>query len=77
MLAWNAHEAGKIIETYKVYENKPPDLIMGKQESDLKLQVITRSLFRSIKNEPIIRDIACRSTSLPSRRGVFTLYWRR
>ncbi|XP_048514651.1 DNA excision repair protein ERCC-1 isoform X1 [Athalia rosae] len=30
MLAWNAEEAGKIIETYKIYENKPPDMIMEK-----------------------------------------------
>lgn len=28
MLAWNAEEAGKIIETYKIYENKPPEMIM-------------------------------------------------
>lgn len=28
MLAWNAEDAGKIIETYKIYENKPPDMIM-------------------------------------------------
>ncbi|KAK2587499.1 hypothetical protein KPH14_003199 [Odynerus spinipes] len=28
MLAWNAEEAGKIIETYKIYETKPPDDIM-------------------------------------------------
>ena len=39
MLAWNAHEAGKIIETYKVYENKPADLIMERQEGELSLQV--------------------------------------
>lgn len=30
MLAWNAEEAGKIIETYKIYENKPPDIIMDR-----------------------------------------------
>ena len=30
MLAWNAVEAGKIPETYKLYENKPPDMIMPK-----------------------------------------------
>lgn len=40
MLAWNAHEAGKIIETYKIYENKPPDMIMEKQETDMQLRVI-------------------------------------
>ena len=32
LLAWNYQEAGKIIETYKVFEHKPPDLIMEKQE---------------------------------------------
>jgi DNA excision repair protein ERCC-1 len=32
-LAWSAEEAGKIIETYKAYENKPADLIMERRES--------------------------------------------
>lgn len=32
MLAWNAEEAGKIVETYKLYENRPPDLIMERAE---------------------------------------------
>lgn len=32
MLAWNAEEAGKIIETYKLYENRPADLIMEKTD---------------------------------------------
>ena len=30
MLAWSPEEAGKILETYKVFENKPPDMIMEK-----------------------------------------------
>ncbi|KAF7395543.1 hypothetical protein HZH68_009593 [Vespula germanica] len=30
MLAWSAEDAGKIIETYKIYENKPPDIIMDR-----------------------------------------------
>ncbi len=34
LLAWSAEEAGKIIETYKIFERKPPDLIMEKQESN-------------------------------------------
>lgn len=33
MLAWSAEEAGRIIETYKIFENKPPDMIMEKQDS--------------------------------------------
>jgi len=34
MLAWSCEEAGKLIETYKIFENKPPDLIMEKAEGD-------------------------------------------
>lgn len=34
MLAWSFEEAGKLIETYKIFENKPPDLIMGKGENN-------------------------------------------
>jgi hypothetical protein len=30
MLAWNEAEAGRILETYKLFENKPPDMIMEK-----------------------------------------------
>ncbi|XP_011498080.1 PREDICTED: DNA excision repair protein ERCC-1, partial [Ceratosolen solmsi marchali] len=32
MLAWSADEAGKMIETYKVYENKPADMIMERSD---------------------------------------------
>ena len=34
MLAWSQEEAGKILETYKAYENKPPDMIMEKSNPD-------------------------------------------
>lgn len=34
MLAWTAEEAGKIIETYKMFENKSADFIMEKAETD-------------------------------------------
>lgn len=40
MLAWNAEEAGKIIETYKMFENKPPDLIMERAEQAPHQKVI-------------------------------------
>ncbi|XP_030386567.1 DNA excision repair protein ERCC-1 [Scaptodrosophila lebanonensis] len=33
MLAWNAEEAGKLIETYKQFEKRAPDLIMERVES--------------------------------------------
>ena len=47
MLAWSAEEAGKIIETYKAYENKPPDMIMERSES-APLQKVSFTYF--IKN---------------------------
>lgn len=34
MLAWTPEEAGKIIETYKLFENRSPDFIMEKAETD-------------------------------------------
>ena len=34
MLAWSAEEAGRILETYKTHEDKPPDLIMEKNNPD-------------------------------------------
>ncbi|XP_015116501.1 DNA excision repair protein ERCC-1 [Diachasma alloeum] len=34
MLAWSAEDAARIIETYKSYENKPPDMIMERPDSD-------------------------------------------
>lgn len=34
MLAWNSEEAGKIIETYKQFEKRPPDLIMERVDSN-------------------------------------------
>ncbi|MCL4132544.1 UNVERIFIED_CONTAM: hypothetical protein GTU68_057756 [Idotea baltica] len=40
MLAWSPEEAGRIIEIYKVFENKPPDLIMEKQDSNPYTQLI-------------------------------------
>nr|CAG4647336.1 EOG090X0BTB [Megafenestra aurita] len=49
LLAWSAHEAGKIIETYKVFEHKPPDLIMEKTENSSTFSGITDAL-TSIKS---------------------------
>lgn len=40
MLAWSAEDAGKIIETYKIYENKPPDLIMERSDTAPHQKVI-------------------------------------
>lgn len=34
MLAWSPEESAKIIENYKIFENKPPDKIMEKIEND-------------------------------------------
>lgn len=40
MLCWSAEEAASLIETYKVFEHKPPDLIMEKPQQNSTLQII-------------------------------------
>lgn len=42
VLAWSPEEAGKILETYKIYENKPADNLMEKSESSPYLIVSFR-----------------------------------
>merc|ERR1712179_201320 len=34
MLAWSHEEAASILETYKLFENKPPDMIMEKSGTE-------------------------------------------
>ncbi|CAH0552931.1 unnamed protein product [Brassicogethes aeneus] len=41
ILSWSAEESGKIIETYKIYENKPAEGLMEKSESLPYLNLIT------------------------------------
>ncbi|XP_076366342.1 DNA excision repair protein Ercc1 isoform X2 [Tachypleus tridentatus] len=40
MLAWSPEEAGRYVETYKVFENKSAEFIMEKQEDDLYSQLV-------------------------------------
>jgi len=40
MLAWNNAEAGKILETYKLFENKPPDMIKEKAGTQVHEKII-------------------------------------
>ncbi|XP_069358385.1 DNA excision repair protein ERCC-1 isoform X1 [Maniola hyperantus] len=40
MLAWSPEEAAKIVENYKIFENKPPDTIMEKIENDPHQKII-------------------------------------
>lgn len=57
MLAWSSEEAGKLIETYKIFENKPPDLIMEKAEGDDYSRVnftVTLCQFKAVKGEFIL-----------------------
>jgi DNA excision repair protein ERCC-1 len=47
MLAWSAEEAGRIVETYKIFENKPPDMIMEKQEGSPYQKVLMNVMYQS------------------------------
>ena len=40
-----AEEAGRILENYKIYENKPPDFIQEKQDPSILQQVKARLYF--------------------------------
>lgn len=40
MIAWTAEECGKIIETYKMLENKPAEYLMEKTENDEYQRVV-------------------------------------
>ncbi|XP_063986944.1 DNA excision repair protein ERCC-1 [Diachasmimorpha longicaudata] len=40
MLAWSTEEAARIIETYKSFENKPPDMIMERVDSDPQQRIM-------------------------------------
>ncbi|KYO29623.1 DNA excision repair protein ERCC-1 [Alligator mississippiensis] len=39
VLAWSPEEAGRYLETYKAYEQKPPDLLMEKVDQDFLSQM--------------------------------------
>ena len=44
MLAWSAEEAASILETYKLFEHKPPDMIMeraGVESHDKIIEALT------------------------------------
>ncbi|KAA0195158.1 hypothetical protein HAZT_HAZT011956 [Hyalella azteca] len=40
MLAWSAEEAARVLEVYKMFEHKPPDLIMERQHTSTTLRLI-------------------------------------
>lgn len=40
MLAWSPEEAGRILEVYKAFENKPPDMIMEKSNPDPHSKIV-------------------------------------
>jgi len=61
MLAWSAEEAGRIIETYKIFENKPPDMIMEKQDSGPYQKV----LIKLVEN-----TCSCEASSGSARREI-------
>lgn len=44
ILAWSPEEAGKIIETYKMLENKPPDLIRERPDQHPHQKVVQNDM---------------------------------
>lgn len=56
MLAWNAEEAGRIVEVYKSMENQPPDLIQERTEVQphLRLQNALTSIKPVNKTDALV-----------------------
>jgi len=44
----NPEEAGRYLETYKVYENKPPDALLGQSEGDYLSKVMVCNVKREV-----------------------------
>lgn len=40
ILTWSPEETAEYIESFKIYENKPPDFLMGKQENDDRSRLV-------------------------------------
>jgi hypothetical protein len=62
MLAWSAEEAGRIIETYKIFENKPPDMIMERQESGPYQKVLIKLIENGCSCEASSGSTRCEIT---------------
>jgi len=62
MLAWSAEEAGRIIETYKIFENKPPDMIMERQDSGPYQKVLIKLIENSCSSEASSGSARCEVT---------------
>jgi hypothetical protein len=71
MLAWSAEEAGRIIETYKIFENKPPDMIMEKQESSPYQKVLT-----DLTEESPLEANNCSAVKFPAKLLYLSLFRR-
>lgn len=59
MLAWSAEDAGKIIETYKRYETKPPDDIMERSNTAPHQKVIILYFYTCLVKKNIYINFCC------------------
>ena len=62
----SAEEAGRIIENYKIYENKPPDLIKERKDPEILQQVLY------IKNHNFA--LLCNTERLIPPRSILCIY---
>jgi len=75
LMCYSFEEAGRYLETYKSYENKPPDLIMEKSEGTYMSQVNITSftvchimsravLFLTMLSNLLLQSRSCHATHL-------------
>lgn len=51
---YSSEEAGRYLETYKVYENKPPDALLGQSEGDYLSKVIFPLFFVCLQSKVLL-----------------------
>lgn len=56
MLIWSNQEGARYLETYKAFENKPPDLIRGEKQEDNFVDTMTSCLthVRSVNKTDVL-----------------------
>eukprot|EP00127_Corallochytrium_limacisporum_P004759 Clim_evm113s172 gene=Clim_evmTU113s172 len=65
ILAWSVEEAARYLETYKAYENKGPDLLMERSETDyLSRMTEAMTSVRSVNKTDVISLISVKDSFL-------------
>ena len=75
MLSWSAEEAARVLEVYKIFEHKPPDLIMERQHTTTTQRVSSVGVMHD-EGEfifSIFKEFIFRSQAFKYLQGIYFL----